>query len=143
MGMPAKVVYKDKFCVNCGEGFNRNRSNSGRLESTTDFKIRKYCSHRCYASHHVGLNHHAFKQEGSVRKDGYVRVSLNGRRRYLHRILIEESLGRSLATKEHIHHIDENPKNNSLENLTLTNNPLHRKLHAKSQKRNKYGKFSK
>lgn len=36
-----------------------------------------------------------------------------------HRLVVEKALGRFLETTEIIHHIDENPQNNKIENLYL------------------------
>ena len=57
-------------------------------------------------------------------KNGYI---------YEHRLIMENHLGRYLTPKEIIHHIDENPSNNSIENLKLCkNNAEHRRLHKKT-----------
>lgn len=37
----------------------------------------------------------------------------------MHRHIIEELLGRELATCEHVYHKDGDPKNNSIDNLVL------------------------
>ena len=50
----------------------------------------------------------------------------------LHKKVMEEYLGRKLLPEEEIHHIDENPKNNQIENLLLCKNRLeHRQFHHK------------
>jgi len=46
-----------------------------------------------------------------------------------HRVLAEKLLGRKLSYHEVIHHIDENPSNNSLDNLMLMTREAHGKLH--------------
>jgi hypothetical protein len=43
----------------------------------------------------------------------------NGIRKYEHRIVMEEHLGRELLSTETVHHIDGDRLNNSLENLEL------------------------
>lgn len=45
------------------------------------------------------------------------------------RLLMEEKLGRPLEPYEQVHHIDENPKNNSLDNLTIELLREHQKMH--------------
>jgi hypothetical protein len=46
-------------------------------------------------------------------------------------LVIEESIGRPLTSKEVIHHIDGDKQNNNIENLVLLENEsAHRKLHA-------------
>ena len=67
----------------------------------------------CYA---VVANHpHATKH-------GYV---------LLHRIIIENHLGKILNTNEVVHHIDGNKKNNSIDNLEVLTREAHAKLHQK------------
>lgn len=47
-----------------------------------------------------------------------------------HRDIAEKIIGRLLTYNEVVHHVDENPKNNSLENLWIISRYLHGKLHA-------------
>jgi len=141
--MPQRVHVADKACLKCEKVFNRKVMPSGRLESLKDYGERKFCSHQCYANWHQGENHSLFNPEGSQRDDGYIRIAVNGRRTYLHRYLMEQKLGRRLNKEEHVHHLDGDNENNTLENLSLTNNPEHRKLHSKIQKRDSHGKFTK
>ena len=47
------------------------------------------------------------------------------------RILMEESLGRPLEPYEDVHHKDEDPSNNSIENLEIINHGKHQQLHSK------------
>ena len=49
----------------------------------------------------------------------------------LHRVLMENNLGRLLTKKEVIHHIDENKENNVLSNLKVMSNVEHIKHHRK------------
>ena len=67
----------------------------------------------------------AWKGGKSIRNDGYVLIhspshphAING---YIleHRLVMEKSLGRYLKSNEHIHHIDGNRSNNSINNLLL------------------------
>lgn len=48
----------------------------------------------------------------------------------LHRILVENSLGRNLEDNEDVHHIDENKNNNDISNLIVLPHGEHQKLHA-------------
>nr|DAJ46651.1 MAG TPA: HNH endonuclease [Caudoviricetes sp.] len=45
------------------------------------------------------------------------------------RILMEEKLGRSLTNDEVVHHIDENPENNNIDNLVVLTKSEHCRLH--------------
>lgn len=55
-------------------------------------------------------------------KRGYVRE---------HRLVMSEHLGRPLSDDEVVHHIDENPMNNSIDNLELMSGADHRRIHLK------------
>lgn len=79
-------------------------------------------------------------------KDGYIIVSSrnhpscfvdgvyrrNLKRRFLHVILLEQSIGRFLGPDECCHHIDGNKLNNSVDNLMLMNRRWHSILHNPS-----------
>lgn len=46
-----------------------------------------------------------------------------------HRLIIEKHLGRYLTQDEHVHHINENKKDNRIENLEVMTNSQHRIFH--------------
>lgn len=48
---------------------------------------------------------------------------------WLHRRTAERILGRKLNTNEVVHHMDDNPKNNEIENLIVISRSNHGKLH--------------
>ena len=48
-----------------------------------------------------------------------------------HRIIIENSLGRYLESNEHVHHINEDPLDNRIENLRLVTMREHMSIHFK------------
>jgi hypothetical protein len=50
-----------------------------------------------------------------------------------HRKIMENIIGRKLLTEEHVHHIDENPLNNSPENLKIVSNSEHQSIHHKGE----------
>jgi hypothetical protein len=62
----------------------------------------------------------------SATKNGYV---------LLHRIVMENHLGRLLEPDEDVHHIDEDPYNNSVGNLEVVPHKEHASQHAKSRGR--------
>lgn len=130
-----------KVCVFCGEILVRRRRVNGRLEGAEDWRNRIFCNQECYHAHHTGENHHNYK--GGIRRGhegGYLRTS-DGR--YIHRVVMEEHLGRKLSTDEHVHHIDGNVENNDISNLQLVSNSEHRQIHAKTCLRDKEGRFAK
>lgn len=53
----------------------------------------------------------------------------------LHRIVVENHLGRILNKNEIVHHIDKNKKNNNISNLEVTNQADHARLHGLEQGR--------
>jgi hypothetical protein len=62
-----------------------------------------------------------FKSNNSFKKI-YLSKRVNGKKEKLHRIIMEKYIGRKLKSKEVVHHIDGNPKNNSIKNLKLFKN---------------------
>ena len=48
---------------------------------------------------------------------------------YVHRYVMAKFLNRILETHEHVHHIDGNKQNNSIENLELLHESIHARLH--------------
>ena len=54
---------------------------------------------------------------------------------YLHRLVVEESLGRYLAPGEVVHHIDHDPSNNSLRNLLVFQSQADHIKHHRSMDR--------
>jgi len=55
---------------------------------------------------------------------------------YLHRHVASVKIGRWLTKEEYVHHIDRNKLNNSDENLLVTTNEEHPKIHAKIEGKN-------
>ena len=58
-------------------------------------------------------------------------IRVNGKQKYIARLIIEQELGRELKTEEVIHHIDGNVHNNDRSNLLLTNHSGHNKIHKR------------
>ncbi len=52
---------------------------------------------------------------------------------YLHRIIVEQSIGRSLRLGEIVHHLDEDKTNKSPENLVICSSAsVHKRYHIRS-----------
>jgi DNA-binding CsgD family transcriptional regulator len=64
------------------------------------------------------------------RSDGYIEVWTPTGVRLEHQVVMEQKIGRPLASGEVVHHIDENKSNNTPENLALTTQSEHAALHA-------------
>lgn len=63
----------------------------------------------------------------------YIRKVINGKRYKMHRWIMEQHLGRKLNPDEHVHHINEDPKDNRLENLQLLTAEEHGRLHKQKK----------
>lgn len=59
-------------------------------------------------------------------KNGYV---------LLHRVVMENAIGRLLTDNEEVHHIDKNGHNNNISNLQLLSSQEHRRIHAEDRER--------
>ena len=101
--MPKMKITNDKLCNTCGTQLDRKRYN-GRLEDWSVYLRRKYCSQECMGT--------GFR--GTWRTD-----VLPAQGRYRARTLGLKTSCKNCGKTRNIdrHHIDENPLNNSLENL--------------------------
>lgn len=100
-----------KACAECGEIFNRKRFASGRLEDFQAFSRRLYCSLSCANSQSKG---------GDSRTRWHARAQE-------HRKSSCESCDSTLEL--HVHHCDENWRNNSPSNLQTLCKSCHRSWH--------------
>lgn len=70
--------------------------------------------------------------------DGYKAVTVGGKQIAEHVLIAEKALGKKLPKGAIVHHVDENPKNNSNENLVICPNTsyhkiIHRRMKALSE----------
>jgi endogenous inhibitor of DNA gyrase (YacG/DUF329 family) len=105
--MECKRIVKD--CPQCGNEYWHWRS-----------RPLKFCSARCYGLHK--------RSTGNPRR--YVLLIRNGKCITEHRWFMQEHLGRKLTRSEHVHHLNGNPRDNRIENLTIISASQHAKLHG-------------
>jgi len=90
-------------------------------------KTARFCSHRCgnIVKAKMAGQINIDRLRGKGKKHPYVKYY----GRHMHRVVAEEMLGRKLTSKEIVHHIDGDPKNNAPENLLVTNRRKHAEIH--------------
>lgn len=67
-------------------------------------------------------------------QNGYRVIMKNGITKAEHRWIMEEYLGRPLLRTEIVHHKDENPLNNTIDNLQVMTHAEHMRLHKTGKK---------
>jgi len=88
------------------------------------------CSNRC--RHKIAKkNLDVFcEKENKKAKRRYKYIKKNGKRMLEHRAVMEEYVGRPLDSHEHVHHINNDPSDNRLENLQILDRSSHSRLTA-------------
>lgn len=77
------------------------------------------------------------KRKSRLQKNGYLTICLANKKYYIHRLIMEEHLGRKLKSDEQVHHINGNKLDNRIENLQVIKRGEHQKIHSKN---NSFGK---
>jgi len=81
-----------------------------------------YCEKHYYAWKRYGDPKHAVrssKGEGTITKEGYRVISVEGKRIFEHRKVMEDFVGRPLRKDEQVHHRNGKKLDNRIENLEL------------------------
>lgn len=82
----------------------------------------------------VGAAHHNWKGECEDGR-GYLTTLWNGKREFVHRVVMMKHLGiTQLPEGMDVHHIDEDPKNNVIDNLALVTIRGHQQIHFLQRK---------
>lgn len=123
--------------------------NEGYLEPSRQKKWPpRFCNRTCAGKWRKKENHGRWK--GGRIRDGdywYVRSPSHphvGNRGYVleHRLVMEKHLGRYLEPEEVVHHENEDPSDNRIENLRLfPNQSEHKKHHESKRTRDEYGRY--
>ena len=112
-----------RVCENCGKSFYTRLAYIKRGDSC------RFCSYSC-------LN--KYRKWRPIRysdSSGYYVVKREGKQIREHRAIIEDFLGRKLATNEHVHHKNGDKKDNRLENLELVEASEHHKIHGEAYRK--------
>lgn len=99
--------YGKIHCKGCGKIIKKYR------------KDQRYCS-KCYC---------ALMTKARSATNSYTNAGGEGYC-WMHRRIAESIFGRKLSSDEVVHHLDEDPRNNDLENLVVMSRSMHAKLHC-------------
>jgi len=106
-------------CENCGIKFYKPKCRITKQNFCTDECRKKFLPDRV-------KEYHFKKQNNSKPRRKYVRI---GKKRIAeHRLVMQKHLRRKLEKWEHVHHINNDPSDNRLDNLVVISNSLHSKI---------------
>jgi hypothetical protein len=110
----------------------------------------QYCDRTCAGKGRMGERHPSWKEGRHVDKDGYIYVLCPqhphaNSKGYVpeHRLMMEEHIGRYLTPEEVVHHEDDDPGNNAIDNLRLfANQAEHKRYHERNRTRQADGRYA-
>lgn len=111
----------------------------------------RFCNRTCAGKWRKGSNHPRWTGGREVDSGGYVYIRCSdhphkNRRGYIfeHRLVMEQALGRYLDPQEVVHHKNDNPADNRIENLELfATNADHKRYHDQYRIRTTEGRWRK
>ena len=116
--LKVNVKTETRFCLECGKKLGNNQ--------------KKFCSRSCSATNNnkkcKGEKARNWRGGKSNNSQGYVRICMpehpkaHGGYVFEHRLVMEQEIGRLLTSEEVVHHINEDPSDNRIENLMLFKN---------------------
>lgn len=131
-------------CVICGKQVVKYLEPSKQKISAM-----KYCSRKCKGVGLSGEKHPMWSGGRCINDQGYIEIHCPGHpaasnRGYVkeQRLIMEKYLGRYLTKEEVVHHLNEDPADNRIENLMLfPNQAEHKKYHENGRTRNDLGQY--
>lgn len=105
-------------CAGCGQETDRRREMIGGARTGAWDYRQKYCTAECF--HTSRRTIHRELPAGTINGDGYHVVHTGyGKKRAMHRIVMERVLGRALRDNENVHHMNGDRLDNRPDNLEL------------------------
>lgn len=118
----------NKSCLVCGKMFYTTRNKFCSQDCAREYRKNNY-QHKTYIENgYIVCYKNGYNKKGNVK---------------MHRLIMEEHLGRKLGENEIVHHIDGNKKNNNIENLSLMARGEHSSYHRKQEIENGKKLFTK
>lgn len=115
MGKTIYLTEPSANCAHCGSIFVKGKryKKSGRFSGYHHAQI--YCNFVCKNK----AQYPEDKKTGYIDNKGYRRISVNGKQREEHRLVMEKIIGRKLLSNETVHHKNGQRLDNRPENLEL------------------------